>query len=388
MTIKLPEHRKIVSNQEKEDVLLQERKRIEQGGAEKYRQRVLEQNKLPVRERLERLFDPNSLKEDGLFAEALRSDLAADAMISGLGKINGQRVSFFASDPTVKAGSWGEKSVEKMLRAQEMAMKLKIPMLYMIDSAGGRITDQIKIFPGRRNSGKIFYNQVKMSGMVPQICINFGPSPAGSAYIPAFADVVIMVDKNASAYLGSTRMVEKAIGEKVTMEEMGGARLHCSKSGLGDILAKDEDDAIHKIKQYLSYMPGNYKEQPKVIAPAAPKTGRYLKEIIPEDMYRPYDMYELIDRVVDEDSFFEIKKLFASELIVGFARFDGKVVGIVANQPKVKGGRYSSTLQIKEPVSLHYVMLSIYHSYFYQMFRDIWLDQRWRSKGLFVTVLS
>jgi acetyl-CoA carboxylase carboxyltransferase component len=327
-----------ITNQEKEAQMLKEKARIERGGEEKYRTRVHEQNKLLVRERLELLFDKGSLKEDGLFAEALKPDLAADAMITGLGKINGRKVAFFASDPTVKAGSWGPKSVEKMIRIQELAMKLKIPMIYMIDSAGGRITDQIHIFPGRRHSGRIFYNQVKMSGMVPQICINFGPSPAGSAYIPAFSDCVIMVDKNASAYLGSTRMVEMVTGEKVTMEQMGGARLHCSVSGLGDILAKDERHAIELVKQYLSYMPQNYKEHPKDVEPRPPKEGPSLKDIIPEDMNRPFDMHEVIDCIIDEGSWFEIKELFAQELIVGFARLNGRAIGIVANQSKVKGG--------------------------------------------------
>lgn len=203
-----------LTNQQKEEKIEAEKERIKEGGAEKYRNRAKEQGKLLVRERLALLLDPGSFREEGLLAEALKPDLAADAMVTGIGKINGRKVAFLAADPTVKAGSWGAKSVEKMIRIQELAMKIKIPMIYMLDSAGGRITDQIRIFPGRRHSGKIFYNQVKMSGMVPQICINFGPSPAGSAYIPAFSDLVIMVDKQASAYLGSTRMVEMVIGEK------------------------------------------------------------------------------------------------------------------------------------------------------------------------------
>ncbi|WP_169917334.1 acyl-CoA carboxylase subunit beta [Alkalihalobacterium alkalinitrilicum] len=327
-----------MTNHEKEKSMLDVRERIENGGGEKYRNRVKSQNKMLVRERLDLLFDEGSLKEEWIFAKCLDPSLAADAIITGLGKINGRKVAFLAADPTVKAGSWGEKSVEKMIRTQELAMKLKIPMLYMIDSAGGRITDQIKIFPGYRHSGKIFYNMIKMSGMVPQICINFGPSPAGSAYIPSFADFVVMVDKNASAYLGSTRMVEMVIGEKVTMEEMGGARLHCSTSGLGDVLAKDERDAIEITKKYLSYMPQNYKEKVEGAEPALPKMGPSIKEIIPKDMNRPFDMVHLIERVVDENSWFEIKELFAQELVVGFGRMDGKTVGIVANQPKVKGG--------------------------------------------------
>ncbi|KQL49748.1 carboxylase [Brevibacillus choshinensis] len=327
-----------MTNQEKETQMLAVRQRIKEGGGEKYRAKVHAQNKLLVRERLDLLFDEGSLREEWIFAECENPELAADAMVTGMGKISGRKVAFLAADPTVKAGSWGEKTVAKMLRIQELAMKLKIPLIYMIDSAGGRITDQIRIFPGRNHGGKIFFNMVKMSGMVPQICINFGPSPAGAAYIPAFSDLVIMVDKNASAYLGSTRMVEMVIGEKVTMEEMGGARMHCSTSGLGDMLASDEQEAIALTKQYLAFMPQNYKEKPADIENRQPKNGPSLQEIIPEDMNRPFDMVHLIDRIVDEGSWLEIKKLFAQELIVGFARMNGKAVGIVANQPKVKGG--------------------------------------------------
>ena len=169
-----------------------------------------------------------------------------------------------ANDSTVKAGSWGARTVEKILRIQETAEKLKVPILYLVDSAGARITDQIEMFPGRRGAGRIFYNQVKLSGKVPQICILFGPSAAGGAYIPAFCDIVIMVDGNASMYLGSPRMAEMVIGEKVTLEEMGGARMHCSVSGCGDVLAKNEEEAITLAREYLSYFPANFSVRPPV----------------------------------------------------------------------------------------------------------------------------
>src|SRR5258707_13155944 len=156
---------------------------------------------------------------------------------------------------TVKAGSWGKRTVEKILRIQETAATHRVPMLYLVDSAGARITDQVEMFPGRRGAGRIFYNQVQMSGQVPQVCLLFGPSAAGGAYIPAFCDVVAMVEGNASMYLGSPRMAEMVIGEKVTLEEMGGARMHCSVSGCGDVLCKTEDEAIEFAKRYLSYLP-------------------------------------------------------------------------------------------------------------------------------------
>ena len=170
--------------------------------------------------------------------------LPADGVVTATGKIHGRTVCVMANDSTVKAGSWGSRTVEKILRIQETAEKLRVPLFYLVDSAGARITDQVEMFPGRRGAGRIFYNQVKLSGKVPQICLLFGPSAAGGAYIPAFCDVVMMVEGNASMYLGSPRMAEMVIGEKVTLEEMGGARMHCSVSGCGDVLCKTEEDAI------------------------------------------------------------------------------------------------------------------------------------------------
>lgn len=318
--------------------LQQHTERIAQGGGGKYLARLAEQKKLFVRERLRLLLDAEPQIEDGMLAEVLDPELPADAVVTGLGQINGRPVAFMAADATVKAGSWGEKSVEKLIRIQETALRLKIPMLYLVDSAGARITDQINVFPGRRHGGRVFYNQVKLSGVVPQITLLFGPSPAGAAYVPAFSDVVIMVEGNASAYLGSPRMAEMAIGEKVTLEQMGGARMHCQVSGLGDFLAKDEHEAIALVRDYLAYLPTHWQEQPPRWEPAEPGDHTPLRDIIPEEAAKPFDMYRLIDALVDADSFFEIKRLFAPELITGFATLNGQVVGIVANQPKVKGG--------------------------------------------------
>ncbi|HEX7604300.1 MAG TPA: carboxyl transferase domain-containing protein, partial [Polyangiaceae bacterium] len=196
--------------------------RVEKGGAPKYHQKNAETGKLFARERITRLIDEGSFREDGQLANNLDAELAADGVITGTATLDGRPVAIMANDSTIKAGSWGRRTVEKILRIQETAQDLRIPMLYLVDSAGARITDQIEMFPGRRGAGRIFYNQVHLSGQVPQVCLLFGPSAAGGAYIPAFCDVVVMVDGNASMYLGSPRMAEKVIGEKVTLEEMGG----------------------------------------------------------------------------------------------------------------------------------------------------------------------
>lgn len=313
--------------------------RIKKGGADKYHEKNAEKGKMFVRDRLKMLFDPDFELEDALFANNMAEGLPADGVVTAIGKINGRVVCVMANDSTVKAGSWGARTVEKIIRIQETAEKLHVPLLYLVDSAGARITDQVEMFPGRRGAGRIFYNQVKLSGKIPQICLLFGPSAAGGAYIPAFCDIVIMVDGNASMYLGSPRMAEMVIGEKVSLEEMGGARMHCSVSGCGDILAQNEEEAITRARAYLSYFPANYSEQPPAQTPATPKSfDQPLQEVIPANQNAPFNMYDFIERIVDEGSFFEIKKLFAAEIVTGLARMDGKPVGIVANQPRVKGG--------------------------------------------------
>lgn len=313
--------------------------KIEKGGKEKYHKSNQEKGKLFVRERLNLLFDKGLDVEDAFFANCMDDELPSDGVVTGIGEMNGQKVCVMANDSTVKAGSWGKRTVEKIIRIQETALKLEIPMIYLVDSAGARITDQIEMFPGRRGAGRIFHNQIKMSGRVPQICLLFGPSAAGGAYIPAFCDIVVMVDGNASMYLGSPRMAEMVIGEKVTLEEMGGAKMHCSVSGCGDVLAKTEEDAIEFARDYLTYFPANFRSKPKQMeVPKQKKFEKTIKDIIPVNQNAPFDMSELIEQIIDSDSFCEIKKLFAPELITGLARIDGNSVGIIANQPRQKGG--------------------------------------------------
>lgn len=313
--------------------------RIEEGGARKYHEKNSEQGKLFARKRIELLLDEASFIEDSVFANALDPELPADGVVIGTGTIDGRIVCVMANDSTVKAGSWGRRTVEKILRIQETAQSLRCPLFYLVDSAGARITDQIEMFPGRRGAGRIFYNEVALSGMVPQICLLFGPSAAGGAYIPAFCDIVIMVDKNASMYLGSPRMAEMVIGEKVTLEELGGARMHCSESGCGDVLVKTEEEAIAYAKRYFALMPRNCEETPPSFPAHAPKADLPpLESIIPPDENKPFDMMAVINSIIDEGTFVEIKKLYAKELITGLCRIEGRVVGIVANQPKFKGG--------------------------------------------------
>ena len=313
------------------------RERALKGGT-RYLPKLREQNKLTVRERLDLLLDKDSFVEDGLFANVLADELPADGVVTGLGTIDGRQVAIMANDPTVKAGSWGARTVEKIIRIQEAAARIRVPLFYLVDSAGARITDQIDMFPGRRHAGRIFYNEVRLSGQVPQICLLFGPSAAGGAYIPAFCDIVIMVEGNASMYLGSPRMVEVVVGEKVSLEELGGARMHCTVSGCGDALVADDKEAIDFARAYFRYMPQRTAEKPGAIEAKPPKAGKPIGELIPAEANRGYDMRKVVEALVDEGSWFELKKLFAKELLTGFARLGGDVVGILANQPMQKGG--------------------------------------------------
>jgi acetyl-CoA carboxylase carboxyltransferase component len=310
------------------------------GGPEHHRGKALEQGKLPVRERLAALLDAGSFAEEGLLANWQEDGLGADGVVTGVGEIEGRPVALMANDPTVKAGSWGPKTVEKILRIQERALSLAIPMVYLVDSAGARITEQVQMFPGRRGAGRIFHNQVKLSGVVPQVCVLFGPSAAGGAYIPAFCDIVIMREGNASMYLGSPRMAEMVIGEKVTLEEMGGARMHTGVSGCGHQLVGSDEEGIELARRYLSYLPSSWRLEPPQAPPLPPREPgpAGIAELIPADENKPFDMRELIHCVVDEGTVLEIHPRWAKELIVCYARLGGRTVGIVANQPRHKGG--------------------------------------------------
>ncbi len=313
--------------------------RARQGNLAKGADKLAEQHKLFVRDRLARLLDDGSFVEDGLLANALAGDLPADGVVTGVGRIDGRPVCVMANDPTVKAGSWGARTVEKIVRLTEHALRHELPVVYLVDSAGARITDQVELFPGRRGAGRIFANEVRLSGKVPQVCCLFGPSAAGGAYIPAFCDAVFMVEENASMYLGSPRMAEVVIGEKVSLEEMGGARMHATVSGCGDNLCASDEDAIDAARRFLSYLPTSWHDPAPASEAAEPvENARPIRLTVPKEERRAYDMHKVIDALVDAGSFFELKPLWAKELIIGFARLRGEVVGLVANNPLHLGG--------------------------------------------------
>src|SRR3954465_8402946 len=304
---------------------------------EKAAAKLASQHKLYVRDRIALLVDEGSFVEDAQLANALNAGLPADGVVTGRALVDGRPALIVANDPTVKAGSWGARTVEKIVRITEVALRDELPIFWLIASAGARITDQVDLFPGRRGAGRIFHNQVALSGKVPQICCLFGPSAAGGAYIPAFTDVVIMVEGNASMYLGSPRMAEMVVGEKVSLEEMGGARMHCTVSGCGDLLASDDADAIEQARILFSYLPSSWRDTPPSYQPEPPSLPLD-GTVVPEVESTPFDVHEVIARLVDDNSFFEVKPLFAAELVTGFGRMDGETVGVVANNSAVRGG--------------------------------------------------
>ena len=296
-------------------------------------------DKMPARDRLKVLFDPGSFVEDGLLATAAAEEhLAADGVITGVGRVEGRPVAVIAHDFTVKAGSWGELTCEKQIRILERADRDLLPVVYLVDSAGGRLTDQMGFFPGRRGASAIFHQQVRLSGRVPQLCCLLGPSAAGGAYMPAFCDWIGMVEGNASMYLASPRVAEMVTGERTTLEAMGGAMMHAEVSGCGDEVFDEDWEAIAAARLLLSYLPDDYRTAPASTASREPEVSGWPDGLVPLDPNLSYDVHEVVDRLVDAGTFFEIKARWAKEMVTGLARLDGRVIGIVANQPSVRSG--------------------------------------------------
>ena len=326
---------------EREAQLWEAIEEIDSGGKQKYKDQLPEQGKKFVRDRLELWFgDDGFLFEDGKFAEFDADDvLPADGLITGAAEFEGRDVHFMANDYTVKRGSMAAKGVEKFLRMQERALKTGQPVLYLMDSSGGRIDQQTGFFANREGIGKYYYNHSMLSGRVPQICVLYGPCIAGAAYTPVFADFTVMVRGMSSMAIASPRMVEMVTGEEISLEELGGPDVHAKHSGSADLVADDEEHARELVAKLVGYLPENSDEDPPQTEgkpPARPPDE--IDGVIPQEPNRGYDMVDLIDRVVDADSWFELRPEYGKEILTGFARIDGRSVGIVANQPAHRAG--------------------------------------------------
>ncbi|NHX41742.1 MULTISPECIES: acyl-CoA carboxylase subunit beta [Haloarcula] len=325
---------------EREEALREEIEEILEGGPEKYKEQLPEEGKLFVRDRIDLWFGDDFLFEDGKFAEFDADDqLPADGLITGAAEFEGRDLHFMANDYTVKRGSMAAKGVEKFLRMQQRALKTGRPVLYLMDSSGGRIDQQTGFFANREGIGKFYYNHSMLSGRVPQICVLYGPCIAGAAYTPVFADFTVMVRDMSAMAIASPRMVEMVTGEEISLEELGGPDIHAQHSGSADLIADDEEHARELVAQLISYLPDNADEDPPQTSGTAPKRSpEGIDAVVPEKPNKGYDMFDVIERVVDAGSTLELRPEYGKEIITSFARIDGRPIGVIANQPAQRAG--------------------------------------------------
>jgi methylmalonyl-CoA decarboxylase subunit alpha len=330
-----------------EDLRERRSRNLGMGGPERIA-RQHERGKLTVRERLDLLFDPGSFIEFGLLAhqQSMRGNQAAapeqtpaDGVVTGHGLVDGRQVWVIAYDFTVMAGSMGAVGEQyKCARVREMAMRYRKPIVWLLDSAGARIQEAAgSTFAG---SGQLFFDQVTMSGVIPQVAAMLGPCAAGTAYIPGLSDFVPMVKGTSSMSLGGARLVKAATGEDVTDHDMGGSQVHCYESGVGDNEVQDDAECIATVRRFLSYLPSSNTDEPPYVACDDPpdRLVEGLEKIVPANPRAAYDVRRVARAIADRDSWFEVKPTWAKNIVVGLARVGGHAIGVVANQPMQKGG--------------------------------------------------
>jgi acetyl-CoA carboxylase carboxyltransferase component len=321
------------------------REKAKLGGGEEKIALQHERGKLTARERIDLLCDEGTFVEMGIHGRphfSQRSmegkDAPADGVITGWGDVDGRRCCIAAYDFTVMAGSMGATGELKVSRLRQMALSKRMPFIWLLDSAGARIQEAAgSLFAG---SGHLFQEEVVMSGVVPMVAAMLGPCAAGTAYIPALSDFVPMVVGQGAMALAGPHLTKAVTGEDISMEDLGGAKVHCRKSGVGDLEVKDDAECIQVVKDYLSYFPTNCEERPPARGSNDPedRMSEKLLDIVPESPRHPYDMYDVLREITDDGEIFDIKPKFAKTIITCLARFGGQPVGIVANQPKQLGG--------------------------------------------------
>ena len=309
---------------------------VKQGGGAKYLERHRAQGKLPVRERIDRLLDDGSsfLELSGLAAwDVYDNDAPAAGLVTGIGRVSGREVLIVANDATVKGGTYYPITVKKHVRAQEIALQNRLPCVYLVDSGGAFLPLQAEVFPDRDHFGRIFFNQARMSAeRIPQIAVVMGSCTAGGAYVPAMSDETIIVKGTGTIFLGGPPLVKAATGEEVTAEELGGADVHTRLSGVADYFAEDDEHALELVRTIVSTL-NTAKHLPADVA--APEDPLYdpaeIYGIVNADTRKPYDVREVIARIVDGSRFDEFKERYATTLVTGFARLHGFLIGVVAN---------------------------------------------------------
>ena len=312
-----------------------------------------QRGKLTARERIERLLDPGSFVElDALvqhrstFFGMERRRPYGDGVVTGYGTIDGRTVAVFSQDFTVFGGSLGEAFAAKMVKVMDLALKIGCPIIGINDSAGARIQEGVE---GLAGYGEVFYRNVQASGVIPQISIIAGPCAGGAVYSPAMTDFVFMVRGISQMFITGPDVIRTVTGEEVTHEQLGGADTHTSVSGVAHFAADDEDELFQQVRALLSFLPSNNLEDPPYVTPTddPEREDPALDDLVPEISSKPYDMHEVIARIVDDGEFFEVQPAWAQNIIIGFARLDGYPVGIVANQPRVLAGTLDIDASVK-----------------------------------------
>ncbi|MEA2143813.1 MAG: methylmalonyl-CoA decarboxylase subunit alpha, partial [Solirubrobacteraceae bacterium] len=327
------------------DDLRERRAAARLGGGEERIARQHAAGKLTARERIDRLVDAGTFTELGIHAGVHHSvrgldgrAAPADGVITGYGLVDGRHVAVCAYDFTVMAGSMGTTGEHKTTRLRALALTKRMPFVWLLDSAGARIQEAVgSLFAG---TGDLFREEVLASGVIPQVAALMGPCAAGTAYIPGLADFVPMVEGRGSMALAGPHLVRAAVGEDVTQEELGGSRVHCRVSGVGDLEVADDEECIAQIKRYLSFFPSHCEQAPPLRAATDPadRMDDELLDILPSSHRRPYDMYEVVRRIVDDGDWMDLKPQFGRSIITCLARMGGRPVGIVASQPRHLGG--------------------------------------------------
>jgi acetyl-CoA carboxylase carboxyltransferase component len=330
-----------MSIEEKLEFLEQLKARAALGGGAERVEAQHSRGKLSARERLTALLDPGSFEEiDSLAVDNGTDDgerFFGDAVVTGWGKIDGRQVCAFAQDFTVYGGSLGEVVGDKIAKLMDLALKIGVPVVGLNDSGGARLQEGVASLAGY---GDIFYRNVKASGVIPQISVIMGPCAGGAVYSPALTDFIFMVEGTSQMFLTGPDVIQSATGEVTTLEELGGAHSHISKSGVAHFAVATEEACLEEVRRLLSYIPANNMDDPPFIESGDPADRRMedILSIVPGDQSLPYDMRDVIERLVDNGEFMEVHEYFAQNIVVGLARIAGQAVGIVANQPMYLGG--------------------------------------------------
>ena len=330
--------------QEKIDLMHQKKEKILLGGGEKRIEAQHSKGKLTARERIEKFFDEGTFIELDMFVKHRctnfgqeKKELPGEGVVTGYGTVNGRLVYAFAQDFTVEGGSLGEKHAHKIWKVMDLAMKMGAPLIGINDSGGARIQEAVDALSGYAG---IFYRNTAASGVIPQISVIMGPCAGGAVYSPAITDFIYMVKNTSQMFITGPAVIKSVTAEEVTAEELGGAMTHNTRSGVAHFAAEDEQDCIDQIRYLLSFLPSNNLEDPPIVKKGddPDRMEESLNTLIPDNPNAPYDMKDVISAIVDDGEFYEVHKYFATNIITCFARFDGRTVGIIANQPAVMAG--------------------------------------------------